>query len=363
VTAVRPAAHPRDARQAAPRGPAVAGIELAAGVVHVVVARREESRLRIVGRGDAAVPEGAVSGGLVADRVAAADALRDAFATAEHLQRAERAVVAIDSDDMRTYHALTSFERDDLRSAMGSGEEARAVREAAASAVTRAAAAAEEDPALRGVATATLHDDVAALAMDGRGLPTLTGHRGRLVDVWTDVTIASLVVTGAATSALEAARRRGTVISGAYALGRLVAASGTTDAGIVRVGEDLTSVAILREGRVIATRVFALGRAALAGRAGTADEDARVWSDCVVASLLGLDGPPPGRWLFIGVPEEQLALPNALGQRIGEIRGDTVDIRPLTLALASRVYGDGGLRSEDLVAAGAAAIAAGLYEA
>ena len=341
----------------------MAGIELAAGSVHVVVGRREESRLRIVGRGSASIPEGAVSGGLVADRAAAADALRSAFATAEHLQRAERAVVAIDSDDMRTFHALTTFERDDVRSAMGSGEEARAVREAAASAMTRAAAAAEEDPALRGVATARLHDDVAARALDGRGLPTLTGHHGRLVDVWTDVTIASLVVTGAATSALEAARRRGTVISGAYALGRLVAASGTTDAGIVRVGDDLTSVAILREGRVTATRAFALGRSALDGRDATAAEDARVWSDCVVASLRGLDGPPPGRWLFVGVPEAHLALPNELGERIGEIRGDTVDIRPLTLALVSRIYGDGALLSEDLVAAGAAAIAAGLYEA
>ena len=309
------------------------------------------------------MPEGAVSGGLVSDRMAAADALRDAFAAAEHAQRADRTVIAIDSDDMRTFHAVTTFERDDLRSAMGSGEEARAVREAAASAVTRAAAAAEEDPALRGVATTKLHDDVAARALDGRGLPTLTGHRGRLVDVWTDVTMASLVVTGAATSALEAARRRGTVISGAYALGRLVAASGTTDAGIVRVGDDLTSVAILREGRVTATRVFALGRAALTGREATANEDAGVWADCVIASLRGIDGPPPGRWLFVGVPDEHLALPKALGERIGEIRGDTVDIRPLTLALVSRVYGDGGLRSEDLVAAGAAAIAAGLYEA
>lgn len=363
VTATRPAAHSREARPAATRGgPAVAGVELTAGVVHVIVGRREDTRLRIIGKGEVALAEGAVNGGLVADRGAAADALRAAFALAEHAHRAERVTVAIDSDDMRTYHASTAFERADSRSAVAHGEEARAVREAAEAAGTRAAAATEEDAALRGVATTRLHDDVAALAIDGRGLSSLVGHRGRVLEVWTDVTIASLVVTGAVTATLEATRRRGSLVSGAYALGRLLAGSGITDAGVIRLGADATSLAVLREGRVAATRVFALGRTALLARAAKAPEDARVWADCVVASLRGLDGPPPGRWIFVGVPETLLALPQALVHVAGEIRGDEIDIAPLAVALASRVYGE-GLRSDDLTAAGAAAIAAGIYDA
>jgi hypothetical protein len=135
-----------------------------------------------------------------------------------------------------------------------------------------------------------------------------------------------------------------------------------SDAGVVRLGTDLTSLAVLREGRVVATRVFALGRAALAARVGKADDDARVWADCVVASLRGLDGPPAGRWIFVGVPSTLLALPSALGHTVGEIRGDPVDIAPLSVGLATRVISDVGLRSDDLVAAGAAAIAAGVYE-
>lgn len=362
MTATRSASHIRDTRLGTGRGPAVAGVELTAGSVHVIVGRREDSRLRIVGKGESALPENAMSGGLVADRVAAADALREAFTLTEHAQRADRIVIALDNDDMRTYHALTAFEREDSRSPVAAGEESRAVREAAADAVQRAAAATEEDAALRGVPTARLHDDVAALALDGRGLRSLAGHRGRLVEVWTDVTIAPLVLTGAATATLEVARRRGTVISGAYALGRLLAASGVTDAGILRVGSDATAIAILRDGRVVATRVFALGRSALAARVGKAAADASVWADCVIASLRGIDGPPPGRWIFVGVPETLLELPRALGDAIGEIRGDAVDIAPLTVALASRVYGDVPLRSDDLVAAGAAALAAGVYE-
>jgi hypothetical protein len=177
------------------------------------------------------------------------------------------------------------------------------------------------------------------------------------------VTLGSLVVTGAVTATLEAARRRGTVLSGAYVLGRLVAASGTSDAGVVRLGADVTAVAVLREGRVAATRVFALGRSALASRASPGDDDAQVWADCVVASLRGLDGPPPGRWLFMGVPESLLTLPRALGAVIAGIRGDASEVLPLSMALASRVYGDVSLRSDDLVAAGAAALAAGVYEA
>ncbi len=340
----------------------MAGVELSSGAVRVVVARREDSRLRVVGKGESALPEAAISGGLVIDRAAAAEALRSALAVAEQTQRSERLALALDSDDIRTFHALTAFEREDSRSPVAASEESRAVREAAGDAAARAGAATEEDAALRGVPTAQLHDAVAALALDGRGLRSLAGHRGRLVEVWTDVTIAPLVITGAATATLEAARRRGSVVSGAYALGRLLAASGLSDAGVVRLGSDATSLAVLREGRVAGTRVFALGRAALAARPAHADADARVWADCVVASLRGLDGPPPGRWIFVGVPESLLALPNALSSAVGQIRGDAIDIAPLSLALATRVYGDVGLRSDDLVAAGAAAIVAGLYD-
>ena len=336
----------------------MAGVDLSAGAVRVVVARREDARLRVIGRGESSLDDGALTGGLVSDRLAAAEALRSAFALAEHAQRADRVSVALDSDDMRTFHHMTSFEREDSRAPLGGGEGSRALREAAVEARARANAALEEDAALRGVPAAQLEQHVAAVALDGRGLPSLEGHRGRLVEVWTDVTLAPLVVTGAATATLEAARRRGAVVSGAYALGRLLAASGVSDAGIVRLGVDVTSLAVLREGRVAATRVFALGRTALAPRAGRTDEDARVWADCVVASLRGVDGPPPGRWIFVGVPDTLLALPHALGETVSGIRGDSVDIAPLV----SRAYGDVPLRAEDLVAVGAAALAAGLYD-
>ena len=338
----------------------MAGVELSSGVVHVVIGRSEGTRLRIFGRGESPLAEGAVSGGLVTDRAAAADALRSAFAAAEHAQRAERVVVAVDSDDMRTFHFLTAFEREDLRSAMGAGEESRATREAIAVAAARAAAATEEDPGLRGVATARLHEDVEALALDGRTLRSLVGHRGRLVEVWTEVTCGSLVVSSAVSATLDAARRRGTLVSGAYALGRLVSLSGLSDVGIVRLATDLTALAVVREGRVAATRVFGLGRTALAARVGRSDDDGRVWADCVIASLRGLDSPPPGRWLFVGVPESLLALPRALGAAVSEMRGEAVDIGPLGIALAPSVYGDVGLRPDDLVAASAAALAAGV---
>lgn len=362
MATVRATPHARDTRPSGTRGPAVAGIDLSAGVVHIVVGRREDTRLRIVGRAEAALADTAVTGGLVADRDETAEALRSAFAAAEHAQRAERSVVALDSDDIRTFHAATTFEREDSRSPVTAGEEQRAIREAATDAMTRASAQVEEDAALRGVPTARLHDDVAALAIDGRSLRSLVGHRGRLVEVWTDVTIAPLVVTGAATATLEAARRRGGVVSGVYALGRLLAASGVSDAGLVRLGADATSLAVLREGRVIATRVFALGRNAIAARKGRGEDDARVWAECVVASLRGVDGPPAGRWIFVGVPDGLHALPNALGSAVAEVRGDSVDMAPLTVGLASRVFADVPLRSDDLVAAGAVALAAGVYE-
>ena len=351
----------RDTRIAGPKGPLVAGVELSAGIARVIVATRENSRLRITGRGEAGLAEGAVTGGLVVDRESVAAALVTAFSAAERGQRVERSVVAIDGDDVRTYHLSTSFERETSAAPVAANEISRATREAAMVTAKTAAANAEEDPALRGVPTARLHEDVAGLSLDGRQLASLVGQRGGLVEVWTDVSVAPLVLSGAATGALEAARHRGTVVPGAYALGRLLTESGVLDAGVLRLGADVTSLAILREGRVIATRAFGLGRIAIASRAERLKADARVWADCVVASLHTLDGLPPARWLFVGVPESLLALPNALGEAVGGVRGGAVEVTPLSVGIASRAYGDVQLRPDDLVAVGAAGIASGVF--
>jgi len=355
------AANARDARVAGTKGPLVAGVELSATVARVIVATRESSRLRITGRGEAGLAEGAVTGGLVVDRESVGAALATAFGAAERGQRVERSVVAIDGDDVRTYHLSTSFERESSAAPVVAGEISRATREAATVTAKTAAANAEDDPALRGVPTARLREDVASLSLDGRHLASLVGQRGGLVEVWSDVSVAPLVLSGAAIGALEAARRRGTVAPGAYGLGRLLTESGVLDAGVLRLGADVTALAILREGRVVATRAFGLGRIAVASRPDRLEADAHVWADCVVASLHTLDGLPPARWLFVGVPDSLLALPRALGEAVGGVRGGSVDVAPLSVGLASRAYGDVQLRPDDLVAVGAAAIASGIY--
>ncbi|MEP6693646.1 MAG: hypothetical protein ABJB39_03285 [Chloroflexota bacterium] len=351
----------RDTRTVVAKGPLVAGVELSATVARVIVATRENARLRVTGRGEAGLAEGAVVGGLVADRESVAAALATAFGAAERGQRAERSIVAIDGDDVRTYHLSTSFERESSAAPVVAGEISRATREAATVTAKTAAANAEEDPALRGVPTARLHEDVASLSLDGRHLASLIGQRGGLVEVWSDVSVAPLVLSGAAMGALETGRHRGAVVPGAYALGRLLAESGVLDAGVLRLGADVTELAILREGRVVATRAFGLGRVAIASRPDRLDADAKVWADCVVASLHTLDGLPPGRWLFVGVPDSLLALPRALAEAVGGVRGGTVDVTPLSVGIASRAYADVPLRADDLVAVGAAAIASGIY--
>ncbi len=355
------AANARDTRAVGPRGPVVAGVELSAGIARVIVATRENSRLRITGRGEAGLAEGAVTGGLVVDRESVAAALATAFGAAERGQRAERSVVAIDGDDVRTYHLSTSFERESSAAPVTANEISRATREAAVVTAKTAAANAEEDPALRGVPTARLHENVASLSLDGRHLATLVGQRGGLVEVWSDVSVAPLVLSGAATGALETARRRGSVVPGAYALGRLLTESGVLDAGVLRLGGDVTALAVLREGRVVATRAFGLGRIAIASRPDRLEADAKVWADCVVASLHTLDGLPPARWLFVGVPDSLPALPRALGEAVSGVRGGAVDVAPLSVGLANRAYGDVPLRADDLVAVGAAAIASGIF--
>src|SRR5205814_1810619 len=154
-----------------------------------------------------------------------------------------------------TYRGPGAFRRRWL----GIGRERR--EEAARAAQTAVA----DDPALRGVATARMTDEVAALVLDGRELDSVEGYHGRALEVHTDVAVAPLVLSGAALATV-AVRRRPTAVPGIYALARLVAASGIADAGIVRVGADVTALAIVRERRVVGTRVFGLGRDAFAAR-------------------------------------------------------------------------------------------------
>src|SRR5207237_1340731 len=101
---------------------------------------------------------------------------------------------------------------------------------------------------------------------------------------------------------------RPTAVPGIYALARLVAASGIADVGIVRVGADVTALAIVRERRVVGTRVFGLGRDAFAEREESRDDDALVWAEIVALPLTSENAPPSERWLFAGVPESLLAL-------------------------------------------------------
>ena len=216
-----------------------------------------------------------------------------------------------------------------------------------------------DDPALRGIATAELRDDVGGFVLDGRRLGSPVGDRGQRLEVRTDIALAPLVQAGGATATLESAKRRGTATSGAYALGRLVAESGVAEAGIVRLGADQTTVTVVRDGRVTGTRVFAIGRDALLARHAVADAD--VWARCVVVTVRSLVLEQPGRWYAVGVADDLAALPKALAAAASSERGSTVDVLPLRTSLVPRIVADATLTPDDLVAAGAAALGAEAY--
>jgi cell division ATPase FtsA len=339
----------------------VSGVELAAGSARAVVARIEAGHLRVLARGEAGLAPDAIVGGLVVDRPTVSAAVATALSAAERGAPTERTVVAIDGDDVRTYHLTTPFEREESTTPIVRAEVDRALREARDEAARRAQAEVEDDPALRGVATARLSDDVAGLVLDGRPLESLVGYHGRSLEVHTDVSVAPLVLSGAALATVASPRRRATAVPGIYAIARLVAESGIADAGIVRLGADTTALALIRERRVVGTRVFGLGRDAFALREETREADARIWAECVALPLAPHDAPPPERWLFLGVPESLIALPNALGVILGDARGEPARIAPLSPGILGRVFADIPVHGDDLVAVGAAAIAAELY--
>jgi len=316
----------------------VAGVELASATVRVVVGHRESGRFKVTGVGHAPVPPNALTGGYVADRRSVGSALVAAFATAERIARAEHVVVAIDGDDIRTYHDSTTFERADQRDAVSPGEALKAIRLAREAAARSARDLAGDDPALRGIATAELRDDVGGFMLDGRRLGSPVGDRGQRLEVRTDVALAPLVQAGGTTAVLEVAKRRGSATSGAYALGRLVAESGVAEAGIARLAADQTAVSVVRDGRVTGTRVFAVGRDALTARDVAVDAD--VWARCVIASVRSLGLEQPGRWYASGVPEELAALQSSVGDELlssstlrAWLAGD-LDLTPHSVAVA-----------------------------
>lgn len=295
----------------------------------------------------------AVVAGLVVDRDAVARALAAALAGAERGGRVERLVLALDGDDIRTFHLTTGFQRAVATAAVTEGEMARAAREATAEIGVLARATVADDGALRGIPTVHAREDLAGYVLDGRPLASLVGFQGRLVDVAADVTVVPLVVSGAA-QAVAPQGRAASVASGAHALGRLLAASGVTDAAIVRLGPDVTSLTLLRGGRVAATRSFSLGRSEMLGR--EREPDARTWSAAVLEALG--DAETPERWLLAGVPDGLRDLPHVLAAVAAERRGSPVDVAPLRASDASRVVAEVPLGPDDLVAAGSAALAA-----
>lgn len=336
----------------------MAGVDLAADRVRAVVGRREQGTLRVTGLADRPLRPGAVTGGLVIDREGVGAAIAGALGAAEGRDRAVRILAAIDGDDVRTYHVATTFERERLDQPVTPGEVTRALQEARAEAERTVRDAATNDPALRGVASVQLRDEVAGLTLDGRPLASLVGFQGRYVEIRTDVSLAPLVLASAANAALEAGRRRGTVTSGAYALGRLLAASGVVEGAVLRIGPDVTAVAVVRGSLVVATRAFGLGRDAFLARADRATSDAAVWARCVAVPLAGSDGLLPARWWTVGVPEELAALPRALADAVAAQRGGEVDVAPLRASVVSRLITTEPLHADDLVAAGAAFLAA-----
>ncbi len=320
----------------------------------MVIGRREQGKLRVLAAEQRPLRPGAVVAGLVVDRNAVASALAAALAGAERGGRAERLVLALDGDDIRTFHLTTGFQRAVAAAPGTEGEMARAAREATAELGALARAAVADDGALRGIPTVNVREDLAGYVLDGRPLASLVGFQGRLVDVAADVTVVPLVVSGAARAVAPGGRTTTGVASGAHVLGRLLAASGVTDAAIVRLGPDVTSLTLLRGGRVAATRSFSLGRSELLGR--EREPDARVWSAAVLEALG--DAETPERWLVAGVPDGLDGLPGVLAAAAAGRRGSPVDLAPLRASHASRVIADVPLGPDDLVAAGSAALGA-----
>ena len=338
------------ARRAPAAGPLVAGIELAAGAVRVVIGHRDGGRLRVTSVGSRSLPVGAIVAGLVVDRSAVEGALAGLLAHAEAGGRATRVVVALDGDDVRTFHLTTRVERPTANAPVTAAELARADHRAAADLAEQARAATSADLALRGIATVQAREDRSGYLLDGRSLASLVGFQGRLMDVRSDLTILPLVMSGAGLAVMGG--RRASIACGTHALARSLVGSVTDDTAVVRVGADLTSVAVLRSGDVRATCSFSLGRSELEAR--LVEEDASVWASAVVEALG--DGETPARWILGGVADPRLE--RALVAAAAERHGPAVEVLPLRLEMLTRVIAEPTLEVTDLVAVAAAALAA-----
>ncbi len=86
-----------------------------------------------------------------------------------------------------------------------------------------------------------------------------------------------------------------------------------------------------------------------------------MWAGCVLATVRSLGLEQPGRWYVAGVGEELAGLPTALTAAATAERGSAIAVLPLRPSLVPRVVADASFTADDLVAAGAAALAAEAY--
>src|SRR5438128_9387011 len=119
-------------------------------MARAVVARAGGGRVRVSGRGETSVAADAVIGGLVVEPRVVTAAVASALSAAERGVPAERTVIAIDGDDVRTYHVKTPFDCEESETPLVRAEADRAVREAREEAARVAQPAVADDPALRG---------------------------------------------------------------------------------------------------------------------------------------------------------------------------------------------------------------------
>jgi cell division ATPase FtsA len=333
-----------------------AGVEIAAGTARVaLVEAHEGGRPRVCALAREPLAERATERGLVRDPGAVERAVRAALTRAESCaaRGADEVALATAADDLRAHRSVRE-ERRAAAVAPDASELARARDRARRWAAREAVSALADEPALRRVALVALEPLVAGVALDGRRLVAPGRQRGSVLEI----AVVAPVLPVSQASGLEAAvaplGRRVRYVAGAAALGALAAACGIDDAIVVTLGDELTSVTVVRDGASRGARSFSVGAASFASR--DADGDAETWARCaaLAASESAGGAALPSRAL-LGASEALTGALTAALERALARRGQlgAASVAPLGPALLPRLAPGDPLDVADLLAVAA----------
>lgn len=246
-------------------------LDIGTEVVKALVVKREEDRGIVIGVGKVRQALTDMQAGAVADIQAVIDNCDRALTEAEDMCQLipGQAVIGIAGEQIKGFSSSVSVPRQQPQSRITQAEVAQALQAVQRRALREAVRQMSHEMGVSEVNVKLVHSAITAVHVDGYAVSNPLDFQGRVLDITVFNTFAPLTHIGALqTIAQELDLELVATVAEPYAMARACATDEVYEFGgiFVDVGGGTTDVALVRNGGIEATRMFALGGRAFTRR-------------------------------------------------------------------------------------------------